>query len=175
LEFIFNQVPRAIYISSYAFQLLFELEETDVSLFNQEIKHHPERFGNLNVGYNNGPLILKRHAHGITPNLEKVDRTCDYSNYLLPENGEKLRAGILLERWCSNAEDDGDTTDENDKDAKGVSLYSNSGVKISRGHEVRLTVSNHGWEDVSDKTIFHGGQDVGTLERRVEDILRTII
>jgi hypothetical protein len=171
LEIVFNYVPRAIHISSYAFQLLFELEETDVSSFDREIEHLPERFGSLNVGYNNGPLLFKRHARVITPSPAKMDGTCDNTDYLLPENGGKLRPGILLESWFSKAEDHGDTTDENDTDAKEVLLYSNSGVKISRRNEVRFTVASHGWEDVNDKTIYHGGQKVGTWERRVgEDI-----
>jgi hypothetical protein len=46
----FNHVPRAMQVSIYAFQLFFGLEEMDVSSFNREINHLPERFGNLNVG-----------------------------------------------------------------------------------------------------------------------------
>jgi hypothetical protein len=70
LEIIFNLVPRAIHVSTYPFKLLFELEETDISSFNQEIKILPERFGNLNVGYNNGTLV-KRNARVINPNPAK--------------------------------------------------------------------------------------------------------
>lgn len=171
LEIIFNHVPGATHVSTYPFQLLFELEETDISSFNREIEQLPERFGNLNVGYSNGPLLLKRHARVVAPNPAKMNGTYDNTNYLLPENGGKLCPGILLESWSSKSEDNEDKTDKNDRDAKEVLLYSNSGVKVSRREEVRFTVASHRWEDGYDKTIYHGGQMVGTWERRLgEDI-----
>jgi hypothetical protein len=70
LEMI-NHVPRVIHVSTYPFQLLFELEETDISSFNEEIEHFPEIFRNLNVGYNNGPLLVKRYVRVINPILQK--------------------------------------------------------------------------------------------------------
>ena len=163
LEFIFNHVPSAIHVSTYPFQLLFELEETDISSFDSQLENLPERFGSLNVGYNNGPLLLKRHARAIVPNPTKIDGTYDTTNYLLPENGGKLRPGILLESVFSKRQEDGKSRE--------VVLYSNSGVKISRQDEVRFTVASHGWDSAEDKTIYHGGQNVGKWERCVgEDI-----
>ena len=159
LEAIFNHVPSATHVSTYPFQLLFELEETDISTFNSKLENLPERFGSLNVGYNNGPLLLKRHAWTIVPNPARKDGIYDTTNYLLPENGGKLRPGILESM----------TSDENGK-SREVRMYSNSGVKISRQDQVRFTVASHGWED-SDKIIYHAGEKVGLWERCVgEDI-----
>ena len=101
LEAIFNHVPSAIHVSTYTFQLLFELEETDISTFNSKLENLPERFGSLNVGYN-GPGLLKRHARTIVPNSAEKDGIYDTTNYLLPENGGKLRPGILLESMTSD-------------------------------------------------------------------------
>jgi hypothetical protein len=66
--------------SPYPFQLL---EETDISSFNSRRENLPERFGSLNIGYNNGPL--KRHARAITPNPARTHGTYGTTNYLLAE------------------------------------------------------------------------------------------
>jgi hypothetical protein len=142
--------------------LLFELEETDISSFNCHLENLPKRFGNLNVGYNNDPLLLKRHARSITPNPARIDGTYDNTNYLLPENGGKLRPGILLESLSSNVQDE---------KSKDIIMYSNAGVMISRQDEIRFMVASHGWDSIEDKAIYHGGQNIGNWERCVgEDI-----
>ena len=155
LEFIFNYVPSATHVSTYPFQLLFELEETNIPSFNSQLENLPERFGSLNIGYNNGPL-LKRHTRTIAHNSVKKHGTYDTINYLLPENGGKLRPGIPLESMSSKEQEDGKLEE--------VIMYSNSGVKISRHDEVRFTVASHRWEDIEDKTIYHNGQKVGNRE-----------
>ena len=162
LEFVFNQVRRARHVSTYPFQLLFELEETDVTSFNIEIERLPERFGNMNVGYTNGPLLLRRHARAVVPNPTKMDGTCDNTDYLSPENGAKLRPGILLESHSPKAHDGG---------TKEVTMYSNSGVKVCRQDDIRFTIASYGWDDVNDKTVYHSGRMVGTWEACIgEDI-----
>ena len=70
LEFVFNHVPFAMHVSTYPFQLLFELEETDTLSFNCRPENLPERFGNINVGYNNGPLLLKPCPHCLPQSRE---------------------------------------------------------------------------------------------------------
>jgi hypothetical protein len=84
---------------------------------------------------------------------------------------QRTAGSCALEFYCqkvgvSNPKDN----DKNDKDAKRFLLYPNSDVKISRRNEVRFTVSSHGLEGVNDKTIYHGGQTVGTWETDLEKI-----
>jgi hypothetical protein len=157
-----NHVQFATHVSTHPFQLVFELEETDILSFNNRLENLPERFGNINVGYSNGSLLLKRHARTIAPNPAKIDGTYDTTNYLLSENGGKLRPGILLESMSSK---------EHDEKSKEVLKYSNSGVKISRRNEVRFTVASHRWEETEDKTIYHCGQKIGEWKKCIgEDI-----
>jgi hypothetical protein len=100
-----------------------------------------------------------------------MDGTYDDTNCLLSENGGKLSPGILLESWSSKAEENGNMKHENNKEAKEIRFYFTSGVKVSCQDEVRVTVASHGWDDVNDKSIYYGGQMVGTWERCIgEDI-----
>jgi hypothetical protein len=157
LEYIFNMIPEASHISSYPFQLVFEIAPMDVLSFNALVETLPERMGSLNIGYVNGALLVKRHAGVIRQDLLKFDGTIDTTNYLLAENGGTLRPGVLLESRSSQTDGYRD-----------VVAWTNSGVKISRRDETCFTVSSHGWEHVNDKTVYHAGQRVGMLQMCVD-------
>jgi hypothetical protein len=53
-------------------------------------------------------------------------------------------------------------------------MLSNSGVKIQKNDETRITVAMHGWDAVNDKIVYHPtrtGHNVGTIVEHVgEDI-----
>src|SRR5271170_3622956 len=86
LEYIFNMIPEASHISSYPFQLVFEIVPMDVSSFNALVETLLERMGSLNIGYVNGALLVKRHAGVIRQDPSKIEGTIDTTNYLLAKN-----------------------------------------------------------------------------------------
>jgi hypothetical protein len=50
-------------------------------------------------------------------------------------------------------------------------VLSNTGVKIKKGDVERFTVALHGWDAVTEKDVYHGGNKVGTIRDSVsEDI-----
>jgi hypothetical protein len=156
-------IPEASHISSYPFQLVFEIVPMDVVSFNALVETLPERMGGLNIGYVNGALLAKRHAGVIRQDPSKIDGTIDTTNYLLAENGGTLRPGVLLESRSSQI--------DGDQAGGDVVAWTNSGVKISRRDETLFIVATHGWEHVDDKAVYHAGQRVGLLQRCVgEDI-----
>jgi hypothetical protein len=160
-SWIHRRIPDAVHVSSYPQQLVVELSESDEVTFQTRLETLPERLGKLNIGYVNGDLIYYRNARVKAPNPRHYDSVFDDTDYLLEENGRTLRPGILLE--CRGAK-------QSDGSVQGQ-CYTNAGIKISRGDDMRITVASHGWDAVSEKAVFHGETNVGVIEECVgEDI-----
>lgn len=96
-----------------------------------------------------------------TPNPTILDGEHDDTDYLRPENGGVLRPGVLFE--CrGKLKDDG--TREGD-------YYTNSGIKVAKNGDVRITGALHGWDGSDDKTVYHGDKAIGVIAASLgEDI-----
>jgi hypothetical protein len=163
-EYLFTLFPRAIYISYYPGQLLIELESEPEVEFVSRLGNLPTAIEGLSVNYSNGQFLhtLASRLKQYDPKLKDdgyelvVDDTC----YLNAENGGELRPGVRLE--CVGMQADGKTVGE---------CYSTSGIVVEKNGECRLTVAAHTWNAVEDKTVYHGGREVGMMEQVVgEDI-----
>jgi hypothetical protein len=61
-DWLFNRIPRSLFISSYPQQILVELEETDPVEFQKSLGFLPPRIGSLNLGYINGPPLRHKYT-----------------------------------------------------------------------------------------------------------------
>jgi hypothetical protein len=159
--YIHKAIPSCSHVSSYATQLVVELHPLEEEEFQKQLIHLPGQFGSLSVGYINGTLLQKAKSRAKNPDLTNIDGEYDDSDYLAEANGKSLRPGVILE--CRNI-----PTDDHAND--GV-MWTNSGVKVYRRDEVRITCAKHGWDGVEDKKVYHAGQCVGTItDCLLEDI-----
>ena len=134
---IHNSISEATYVSSYPNQIVVELEQSDEATYHKHLSKLPDQIVSLPVGYVNGKIIMFKHSRSKAPNAQIYDSTFDDSDYLLEENGGTLRLGILLE--CIG---------KPEKNGTVVGLmYTNAGVKITNGNEVRFTAAKHGKVD----------------------------
>ena len=115
----------------------------------------------MNLGYVNGSIWREFQARAKAPNPRFLDSTYDDTNYLLGENGGRLRPGIVVE-CAGNRSETGNVTGN---------VLSNCGVKIKKGNIERFTVALHGWDAVTEKDVYHAGHKIGTIrDSRSEDI-----
>lgn len=161
---LFTMIPNASYISVYPRQLLVETEPMSSEQFESFIVTAPRALGFLACYYYNGPLLHIPAARVKTPNPQFDDTgeelSVDDANYLLPENGSKLRPGCMLE--CLGQ-------------LVGVELVgqytSNAGIVVRQGEQIRLTCAYHTWDEVNDKKAYHAGTLVGAVDQCLgEDI-----
>jgi len=150
-------IPDASHISSYPQQLVVELKRIDDETFCRRLQKLPTRIGELNVGYVNGSIWREFQARGKSPNPRVLDSTFDDTNYLLSENGGSLRPGIVVE-CVGNRSESGQVTG---------TVLSNTGVKIKKGDVECFTVALHGWDAVTEKDVYHGGNKVGTIRASI--------
>ena len=161
LRWLHQHLPDASHISYYPSQLVVELKRIDDEAFRSCLEKLPPRIGSLNVGYVNGSIWREFQARAKAPDPRVLDSTYDDTNYLLGENGGCLRPGIVVE-CVGNTSDSGQVTGN---------MLSNTGVKIKKGDVERFTVALHGWDAVTEKDVYHGGNKVGTIRDGVsEDI-----
>jgi len=161
LRWLHQHIPDASHISFYPQQLVVELKRNDDDTFRSCLEKLPPRIGSLNVGYVNGSIWREFQARAKAPNPQVLDSTYDDTNYLLGENGVCLRPGIVVE-CVGNRSESGKLTGN---------VLSNTGVKIKKGDVERFTVALHGWDAVTKKDIYHGGNKVGTIRDSLsEDI-----
>lgn len=66
----------------------------DMTEFNELVEKLPERFGNLNVGYHNGPRLMKRNARRVMPNPTKFDSTSDNTDLMRVSRRGKIRITV---------------------------------------------------------------------------------
>jgi hypothetical protein len=161
LIYIHKILPNAQYVSSYPTQILVECHQVPENEFGKLIQSAPSHFGELFVGYVNGELIKECHGRAKTPNPTFIDGEHDDTDYLRSENGGVLRPGVLLE--CKGIlKDDGSR--------EGV-CYTNSGIKVAKDGDVRMTGALHGWDGSDDKTVYHGDKAIGVITASLgEDI-----
>lgn len=158
-EYLHAYFTNATHISSYPQQLVVELNRTPDSEFLTSLSSLPPRIGEMNIGYINGVLWRDVHGRRKIPNPRVLDSVYDNSNYLLQENGGKLRPGILVE--CM-----GNLTETGDREG---ACISNAGIKVKRGEVSRFTVAAHTWDAVQDKDVYHGGVRVGRVEKTISE------
>jgi hypothetical protein len=154
---LFGMLPRAEFVSVYPRQLLVELEKMPDPDFQKYLADAPRAFGHLVAKYRNGPLLHTTAARVKVPNpqldSEGDELAIDYTDYLDPENGGKLRPGCLLE--CRGSLVDGALVGQ---------CTSNTGVVVTQDGEMRLTCAYHTWDGVSRKIAHHGSTIVGSVE-----------
>jgi hypothetical protein len=164
LVYIHRLIPFAQYVSSYPTQILVECYELPNNEFGKLIESAPSHFGEMFVGYVNGELIKESHGRMKTPNPTILDGEHDDTDYLRPENGGVLRPGVLFE--CrGKLKDDG--TREGD-------CYTNSGIKVAKNGDVRITGALHGWDGSDDKTVYHGDKAIGVITTSLGDDIALI-
>lgn len=128
-DWLFNRIPRALFISSYPQQILVELEETDPVEFQKLLGFLPPQINSHNLGYINGPLVRHKYARAKCPDSSVLDCSFDDTNYLLPENGGALRSGVLE---CVNTVGDDGALEGN--------IFTNAGIKMCKGDTKDLHV-----------------------------------
>ena len=161
LRWLHQRIPDASHISSYPQQLVVELKRIDDDTFRSRLEKRPSRIGSMNIGYVNGTIWGEIQGHAKATNPQVLDSTYDDTNYLLGENGGRLRPGIVVE-CVGNRLESGNIIGN---------VLSNSGVKIRKGDVEGFTVALHGWDAVTEKDVYHGGNKVGTIRDNLsEDI-----
>jgi len=158
-EWIYKTIPLATHVSLFPQQLVVELEQIDDEQFGTVLKMLPDTIGGLNVGYINGLMLSKKPARKI-PSSRDFDSDYDDTDYLHPDNGGTLKPGMLLE--CAGYVDEAGV--------RQGAILSNSGVKIQKNEETRVTVAMHGWDAVDNKLVYHPtrtGHNIGTIVEKV--------
>ena len=162
-KYLHSCVEVAQHVSSYPKELLFELYPVSDEEFESLLSTLPRRFGSMIASYVNGELVTEMASrrvkilnpeHGTSGRESIIDDT----NYLLPENGDKIHPGVLLE--CSG-------------EVEGIRYEdsANTGIAVGKGEDIRLTCSGHVFQRVQTTTVYHGGIVVGELEQTIgEDI-----
>jgi len=105
-------------------------------------------------------MLSKKHPRKNTPSPRDFDGDYDDTDYFHPDNGGTLKPGMLFE--CTGYVDETELRE-------GVML-SNSGVKIQKNEETRVTVGMHGWDADDNEVVYHPtrtGHNVGTIVEEV--------
>ena len=157
IYYLFSAIPEADFISVYPRQLLIETEKMSDTEFERFLMRAPRAFGFMAAMYHNGPYLRVLSARVKQPNPQ-LDATgseisIDDTNYLLDENGGRLRPGSILE--CHGRIVDGALVGE---------ATSNSGILVTKNGEIRLTCAFHTWDDVDVKKAYHAGSYIGMVE-----------